>query len=236
MAVATSTLTFPQTTIGKKVIMAVSGLVMFGFVIGHMVGNLKLYAGAEALNEYAAFLRSVPALLWGTRAALIVSVVAHVWASIQLASRNADARPRGYRKKRSLASTYASRTMYWTGPILLFYIVYHLLHLTFGYGIPGNQYDPHNVFNNVVLSFQQPLIATVYVAGNLALGFHLFHGAKSMFQTVGASHPRYDGTRNAVAAALVAVVVVANISFPLMVLAGVIEPTQQTFFFPELAH
>ncbi|HJK99345.1 MAG TPA: succinate dehydrogenase cytochrome b subunit [Polyangiaceae bacterium LLY-WYZ-14_1] len=236
MAAVTRTLTLPQTTIGQKAIMAVSGLAMFGFVIGHMIGNLKLYQGPEKLNEYAAFLRTVPALLWGARAVLLVAVGAHIWSSIQLGSRNAEARPVGYRRKKSLASTYASRTMYWTGPILLFYIVYHVLHLTFGYGIPGNAYDPHNVYNNVVLSFQQPLIAGIYVLGNLALGFHLFHGATSMFQTIGASHPRYDRTRNLAALGLVGAVLVGNLSFPLMVLAGVVQPTDQTFFFPALAH
>lgn len=234
MATVSRTLTLTQTTIGKKAIMAVSGLAMFGFVVGHMTGNLKLYQGAEKMNEYAAFLRTVPALLWTARIVLLVALVAHVWSAIQLGSRNAEARPTGYRAKKSLASTYASRTMYWTGPILLFFIVFHLLHLTFGFKVP--EYTPHNVYNNVVLSFQQPLFVVVYVVGNLALGLHLYHGAWSMLQTLGLNHPKYNGLRQSAMAALVGLVVVANVSFPLMVVAGVIQPTDQQFFFPELAH
>lgn len=230
---AAKALTLPQTTIGKKAIMAASGVILFGYVIGHLAGNLKLYAGPQSINEYAAFLRTQPLLLWGTRAALLFAFGAHVVSATQLALRNAAARRQGYKKKRDLVTNYAARTMYWSGPILLLYVVYHLAHLTFG-ATPGYEYDPSNVYNNVVYGFQVWWISGIYIVGQLALGLHLFHGVWSMFQTIGANHPQYNAWRRHFATAIAVLITVGNLSFPIAVMAGVIEPTTETFYFPEL--
>lgn len=207
-------LTLHQTTIGKKVIMALSGAVFVGFVIGHFLGNLQLYLGPEALNGYAAKLHSLGPLLWIARIVLLAALLVHVGAAFSLWSRNKAARKSRYKQHKDLATDYAARTMYWTGPILLLFIVYHLLHFTI---LPAH---PGDVYRNVVEGFSNPLIASVYIAANVALGFHLFHGIYSAFQTLGANHPRYNPLRRDVAIAISAAITLGNISFPISVLAG----------------
>ncbi|MCA9580851.1 MAG: succinate dehydrogenase cytochrome b subunit, partial [Myxococcales bacterium] len=139
------TLTLPQTHIGKKAIMAVSGVALVGFVVAHLLGNLQVFLGPEVMNEYAASLRKIPAILWGMRIGLLLAVIAHVLSAVALVSANAEARPVGYAKVKHQKSTYASRTMRWGGPIILLYIIYHLLHLTFGFGFDADHpYTPHN--------------------------------------------------------------------------------------------
>lgn len=209
-------LTLHQTTVGKKVIMAVSGLILVGFTIGHLLGNLQLYLGPEAINGYAAKLHSMPPLVWGTRLVLLFAVSVHIVSAFSLWSRNKAARGSRYKQRKDLATDYAARTMYWSGPILLLYIVYHLLHFTI---LPAH---PGDVYRNVVEGFQVPLIAGVYIVGNLALGFHIFHGIYSAFQTLGANHPRYNNYRRDLAIAICAVITIGNLSFPIAVLAGFI--------------
>lgn len=217
-------LTLYQTTVGKKAVMAVSGLVLFGFVIGHLVGNLQLYQGPAAINEYAALLRRNAGPVWIARLVLLASVGAHIWSSFQLASRNNAARTSRYKQKRDLVTNYAAKTMVLSGPILLLFLLYHLAHLTFGLTTGAYEFNSHDVYNNVVYGFQVWWIAAVYIVGNLALGLHLYHGAWSMFQSVGLSHPRYDRLKEMAAIGLTAFIVVGNISFPIMVMAGVVEP------------
>ena len=212
---------FVASTIGKKVLMAVSGVALVGFVMGHMLGNLLLYQGPEAINAYAEGLRKFPALLWGTRFGLLVAVGIHIWSSIALTLSNRAARPVAYRHRTDQASTYASRTMKWSGPLLLLFIVYHLLHFTTGSAHP--EFDADNVYRNVVIGFQNPAVAGFYIAAMLALGVHLSHGVWSMLQTVGLSHPRYDHLRKKIAVAFTAVVVLGNISFPVSVLTGMVR-------------
>lgn len=209
-------LTLQQTTIGKKVIMAVSGVIIVGFVIGHFLGNLNLYFGPEALNGYAEKLHSLPALLWGTRLLLLFAFGAHIASAFSLWLRNRQARGAGYKQRKDLATDYAARTMYWSGPILLLYLIYHLLQFTI---LPNH---PGDVYRNVVEGFQQPLIAAVYIVGNLALGFHLFHGIYSAFQTMGINHPRYNSYRRDAAVAISAAITIGNLSFPISVLAGLV--------------
>jgi succinate dehydrogenase / fumarate reductase cytochrome b subunit len=209
-------LTLHQTTVGKKVIMAVSGFILVGFTIGHLLGNLQLYLGPEAINGYAAKLHSMPPLVWGTRLVLLFAVVVHIVSAFSLWSRNRAARGSRYKQRKDLATDYAARTMYWSGPILLLYIVYHLLHFTI---LPAH---PGDVYRNVVEGFQVPLVAGVYIVGNLALGFHIFHGVYSAFQTLGANHPRYNSYRRDLAIALCAAITIGNLSFPIAVLAGFI--------------
>jgi succinate dehydrogenase / fumarate reductase cytochrome b subunit len=214
---------FFASSIGRKVVMAVSGVVLFGFVIGHMVGNLQVYLGPEALNGYAEALRHYPALLWAARLGLLVAVTAHIWSAWSLTRTNWEARPQGYREQAARASTYASRTMRWSGVTLLLFIVYHLLHFTFGTRSVHPQFVAGDVYHNFVTGFRNPLVSGFYILAMLALGLHLYHGAWSMLQTVGLSHPRYNGLRKSVAAALTVAVVAANISFPVAVMTGLLR-------------
>lgn len=209
-------LTLHRTTIGKKVIMALSGAVLVGFVIGHFLGNLNLYLGPNAMNGYAEKLHSMPTLLWGARLVLLVAVGAHISSALALWARNTKARGSRYKKHRYLATDYAARTMYWSGPIILLFVVYHLLHFTI---IPAHPGDP---YRNVVEGFQNPWIAGVYIAGNVALGFHIFHGIYSAFQSLGINHPRYNSYRRDAAVAISVAIAIGNISFPVSVLAGLV--------------
>ncbi|MEM9191126.1 MAG: succinate dehydrogenase cytochrome b subunit [Myxococcota bacterium] len=228
----------PQTTVGKKVILAVSGAVLFGFLIGHLLGNLQVYpifGGAQALNEYAASLRNIPGGLWPPRLVLLGAIIAHIWAAVALAWRNSDARPERYQyKRKDQVTNYAARTMMFSGPIVGLYIVYHLLHLTIGMGVVGG-YDHQNVYNNVVYSFADWQISLVYIVANLMLGTHLFHGAWSWFQSLGLNHPRYNAYRKGFAIGLAAFLTIGNVSIPIAVLTGIVEPTDEQFCFEELA-
>jgi succinate dehydrogenase / fumarate reductase cytochrome b subunit len=186
-------LTFVRSTIGKKVLMAATGLILFGFVIGHLLGNLQIFLGPTKLDEYSHFLKSNPAMLWTARGVLLAAVAVHIVLSIQLAALNASARPVGYARKENAASTYSSRTMMWSGPLVALFVVYHLLHFTFGTVHPdGRGFDVTRVHHNVVTGLADPLTGAIYVAALLLLGMHLSHGVWSMFQTTGLNHPKYD--------------------------------------------
>jgi len=212
---------FYTSTVGKKAVMAVSGLVLFLFVVGHLIGNLQIYEGPEKLNNYARFLRSMPALLWGVRITLIAMVVLHIWSSVQLAWLKFDARPTGYVKKKATQSSYASRTMYWSGPIILAFVIYHLLDFTFGTVNPS--FQEGNVYANVVASFQLIPVSVFYVIAMLLLATHLYHGLWSMFQSLGFSHPRYTPVLKRSAAVVAIFIAAGNISIPLSVLAGLVR-------------
>jgi len=207
-----------SSTIGKKVAMAVSGCILFLFVAGHLIGNLQIYEGPEKLNRYAVLLRSMPALLWGVRVVLLAMVLLHIWTSIQLAARNIAARPVGYRMKKATGSSYASRTMYWSGPIILAFVIYHLLDFTFGKVNP--HYQPGNVYGNVVASFQVIPVAAFYILAMLLLCLHLYHGLWSMFQSLGIAHPRYTPLLRKGAGVVATLIAVGNISIPVAVMAG----------------
>jgi succinate dehydrogenase / fumarate reductase cytochrome b subunit len=209
---------FYSSTTGKKAAMAVSGCILFLFVVGHLIGNLQIYEGPEKLNRYAALLRSMPALLWGVRTVLLAMVLLHTWSSVQLAGRNIAARPVGYRMKKATGSSYASRTMYWSGPIILAFVIYHLLDFTFGRVNP--HFQPGNVYGNVVASFQLIPVAVFYIVAMLLLCLHLYHGLWSMFQSLGIAHPRYTPMLRKGAAVLATLIAAGNISIPLAVLLG----------------
>ena len=201
--------------------MAVSGLILFLFVLGHLVGNLQIYEGPEKLNSYAHFLRSMPALLWGVRITLIVMVLLHIWSSIQLALLKFDARPTGYVKKKATQSSYASRTMYWSGPIILAFVIYHLLDFTFGTVNP--HFQEGDVYANVIASFQLVPVSAFYIVAMLLLCMHLYHGLWSMFQSLGFSHPRYTPVLKRSAAVVAILIAAGNISIPVSVLAGLLR-------------
>ena len=215
---------FACSTIGRKVVMAVTGLVLFGFVFAHMLGNLQMFLpDHEAINHYGKFLREMlhGGGIWVARAVLLGSVSLHIWAAWSLTRTSWKARPVSYRVVTPDASTYASRTMRWSGPIVFLFIVYHLLHFTVGIVHPA--FEEGEVYGNVIVGFSFWPVAVAYVIAILALGLHLRHGAWSMLQTLGASHPRWDRLRNLAATAFTVIIVLGFISVPLAVLAGVLK-------------
>jgi succinate dehydrogenase / fumarate reductase, cytochrome b subunit len=217
----TSPRAFFRSTVGRKVVMALTGVVLFGFVISHLAGNLLLYRGPEAINAYALGLRHLGGLLWAARGVLLFSVLAHIWAAVSLTKSNLKARPVAYAKRKDLAATYASRTMAWSGPILALFIIYHLMHFTFGNVHPG--FIEGDVYHNVVRGFRVPWVSAFYILAMLALGLHLSHGFYSMFQSVGANHPQINAKRRGLARLLAAAIVVGNVSFPIAVLTGLVR-------------
>lgn len=214
-----------RSSVGKKAIMAVTGLIGVGFVIGHMIGNLQIFLpDAEAkLQAYALFLRKAGdgGLLWVVRFVLLAAVGLHIFAAYQLTITSWNARPSGYKKWIPTGSDYASRTMRWSGPILLFFIVYHLLDLTLGTVNPS--FEHLNPYRNMIASFQILPVAALYVIAQLALGFHLFHGIWSMFQSLGVNHPEYNGMLKTISVVITVVVVTGNISIPVAVLTGFVS-------------
>ena len=213
-------LPYVASTIGRKAVMAVTGLVLFGFVLGHFVGNLTLYLGPEAINDYSRFLHGFlhGGGLWVARSGLLASAILHVWSATSLTLDSWAARPDPYRTWKAKDSTYASRTMRWGGVILFAFIVFHLLHLTFGTVHPA--FEPGDVYHNVVSGFQVWPVSLFYVVAMVLLGLHLDHGVWSMCQTLGLSHPRYKRWARAAARGFALLIVVGNCSFPVAVLAG----------------
>ena len=216
---------FLRSSLGLKIVMALTGVALFGFVVAHMIGNLQVYMGPEALNAYAVLLRALGhgAALWVARAVLLVSVLLHIWSAWRLTQMNNAARAVGYREKVYREATYASRTMRWSGVIVLLFIVYHLLHFTIGVHAVHPQFVHGDAYHNFVTGFQNPLVSGFYILAMLALGLHLYHGAWSFMQTLGLSHPKYNHLRHAFASLITLVVVAGNISFPVAVLAGLLR-------------
>lgn len=209
---------FYRTTVGKKAVMAATGAILFGFLIGHMAGNLQFFLGREVLNAYAEKLHALGAALWAVRFALLGAVVLHIWAAFQLWLLQRDARPVSYKKFTPQGSTYASRTMYWSGPIIAVFVIYHLLHFTVGTAHPD--FEHLNAYDNVVIGFKQPLVSLFYIGAMVLLGFHLYHGIWSMFQSLGFAHPRYTPKLKTFAKVFTVFLVLGFIIVPLAVLAG----------------
>ena len=179
---------FWQSTIGKKVVMAVTGLAMIGFVIGHVSGNLLVFRGPEAINSYAALLKSLGGFLWAARIGLIVSVVLHFTAAWQLTQAARAARPADYAMRTPQVSTLASRTMRWGGVLLLVFIVFHLAHFTLGW-VDRTTFSETDVFSNMMVAFANPWYVAFYLVAMVALALHLFHGAWASVRTLGVSKP-----------------------------------------------
>jgi len=213
---------FYQATIGKKVVMAASGVLLYGFVLLHLIGNLQVFLGPEKLNAYAQSLRAFGPLLWVARGTLLLAVIAHFVAAMQLWRINRVARPERYRSLRPVESTYASRTMMLSGPIIGAFIVYHLMHLTFGNAHPQFNHEL-DVYRNVITGFRQLPASIAYIAAMLLVGLHVQHGVWSMFQSAGFSHPRYTPWLRRFASASALFIVAGNISIPLAVLGGFLK-------------
>jgi len=178
---------FWDSTIGKKVVMAVTGILLVTFVIGHMLGNLQMFIGAEAMNRYAAFLKSTGELLWLARAGLLIAAVLHIVSAVQLTMINRAARPEAYAKSQPAVSTIASRTMRFGGVFLAVFIIFHLGHFTLGTFHPA--FSHTGVYGNVIIGFRSPWVVLFYVIAMVFLGLHLFHGAWSGFRTLGLARP-----------------------------------------------
>ncbi|MEI7593599.1 MAG: succinate dehydrogenase cytochrome b subunit [Actinomycetes bacterium] len=219
-----------QSAVGKKWIMAVSGVVLMLFVLGHAVGNLKMYLGEEAFNHYSDFLRQilVPILpptvfLWIVRIGIIAAFVFHIWAAASLTAMNRKANKPYVSRRDYLAANFAARTMRWTGIIIALFLIWHLADLTLGvHPIAPSEWARGAAFQNVVDSLQRGGVALLYVIANVALGIHLFHASWSLFQSLGLNNPRFNRARRVFATCFAIVVAGINISFPIMIQAGVV--------------
>jgi succinate dehydrogenase / fumarate reductase, cytochrome b subunit len=214
---------FWGSTNGKKAVMAVTGAILFIFVIGHLAGNLQVFEGPAKLNAYGKLLHEVGELLWPVRILLLLSVTLHIIATVQLALLKKRARPIGYSAKKAIASSYASRTMYWSGPIVLAFVIFHLLHLTAGMIVPGAAFIEGDVYHNVVSGFQVWWVSVWYIFAICLLGLHLRHGIWSMFQSVGIHHPRFTPMLKGAAAWIAVLIVLGYISIPISVLLGLVK-------------
>jgi succinate dehydrogenase / fumarate reductase cytochrome b subunit len=224
---------FLRSTIGQKLVMALSGLALVGFVIAHMVGNLQIFLGPDALNSYAALLQGNQGLLWVARLGLLGAIGAHIWSAFKLTLSAKSARPVSYKKRSWFEERYAVRTMRVGGVILLVFIVYHLLHFTIG--AAHSSIQPCAVINdvftcfayeNVVGGFKGPVgigIGIFYCVAQIFLGLHLTHGVWSMSRTLGQGNPRFDGPARNIAAAIGLIITVGNCSIPIAVMAGFVS-------------
>ena len=212
---------FWNSTVGKKIVMALTGAIGVGYLVAHVSGNLLVFAGPEKINAYAALLKSNPGLLWTARTILIVAVLLHIIAAYQLARMSQKSRPISYKRWRAVGSNFASRTMRWTGPLVGLFIIYHLLHFTLGTVHPN--FDERNVYHNVISGFRVWYVSAIYIIAMLALSLHLYHGAWSMFESLGINHLKYNRLIRVLATVVTIVVVVGFISIPVAVLLGFIS-------------
>lgn len=219
-----------QTSIGKKVIMALTGVIWIGYVVMHMYGNLKIFVGAEYYNEYSEGLRHLGGPIFGTghllmiaRVVFVVSIALHIWSALSLYRQAARARPKSYTNLRVVQADYASRTMRYGGVVIGLFLLLHLAQLTWGVEAIGGDFILGDPYYNVVSVFQSPLFAGLYLIALVALGFHLYHGAWSMFQTLGLNSQRFDGPIQALALLLAIAVPLGFASVPLAVQFGVLS-------------
>ena len=217
---------FYRSAVGKKWVMGVTGIMLMGFIFGHMIGNLKMYQGAHALNVYGEFLREIayPLLprtmfLWIVRLGLIGAFAFHIHAAFTLTRMNQKANAGGYKQSRDWQmATIASRSMRWTGTIILLYLFWHLADFTWGWVNPD--FVRGDVYRNVQASLTGVIPAAIYLVANVALGIHLLHGSWSMFQSLGLNNPKYNGVRKSFALGFAGIVTLGNLSFPLAVVSG----------------
>jgi len=220
---------FYRSAVGKKWVMAVTGVIGMGFVFAHMIGNLHVFEGPGQINHYGEWLRELldppfprTFTLWMLRVTLIGAIALHLHAAYALTRMNQKARPVKYQADRDyVAATFAARTMRWTGVIVLLFLLFHLADFTWGSANPG--FERGDVYRNVVASFEQWPVSAIYIVANIALGVHLYHGAWSLFQSVGLNNPRFNPWRRWFATAFAVITTIGFISVPIAVLAGVVE-------------
>ena len=204
--------------IGKKAVMAITGVVLYGFAFVHMAGNLQFLLGRTRFDAYAASLQANPLLVWGVRALLLTAAVLHVVTALQLTALKRTARPTAYKRTGRVAASYASKSMFYGGLVLLAFLVFHILHFTTGHVHPGFVHGA--AYDNVVVGFNVAWVAGFYIVAMLALALHLYHGVWSVFQSLGLNHPRYMPKLKTFAKLFAFVVTVGFISIPVAVLAG----------------
>jgi succinate dehydrogenase / fumarate reductase, cytochrome b subunit len=217
-----------RSSIGAKHIMALTGIGLVLFAIAHMVGHFAVFVGQDAYNTYAATLQSLGALKWLIRGGLVAIVVIHIAAALRLVALNKAARPVKYAVFRPRVTPFYARAMPWTGLIVLAFIIYHLLHFTFGvvlhdYYTLTDAQGRHDVYSMLVLGFKNPVVSISYIIATFLLSLHLAHGVSSMFQSLGIRHPKYDRLIGALGPAVAAVLFVGFISTPVAVLAGLVQ-------------
>ena len=218
-----------DSSVGSKVVVGLTGMVLVGWLVGHLSGNLLVFAGQDAVNAYAAWLHSMPAVIWGTRVLLLLCVVLHVVTTARLTRMNRDARPQRYRYNSTVESTLSGRTMIWSGMLVLAYVVYHLLHMTWGVTDPEHfrmaLTDPQgrpDVFSMLVHGFQQAPVAIVYIVANVLLGLHLSHGVSSFFQTLGVTNKEYRPLLQKVGPLFAGAMATCFVSIPAAVMLGLV--------------
>ena len=216
---------FWKSSIGKKWLVAITGLIWVGYVIAHLVGNLQVFFGPGQINDYAAFLHSIPAGLWAARIVLIVALILHIVLTIKLTAENRTARPERYQKKAYVQATAAARTMMLSGPLILAFIIFHLLHLTTRDIYPDYQswVDPlgrTDVYRMLIAGFQSWLVSGFYVVAIVLLCLHLSHGFSSLLQTLGINSKRTMGLLSKGGRALAVLIAIGYISIPVAVLFG----------------
>ena len=224
-------LTLYQTSIGKKILMAVTGLILFGYTFLHMYGNLHIFEGREHFNAYAEWLRvmgyplfSRGVALWLVRIILIASLVGHVWAAWQVTKQDWDGRPVKYGQKKMIAASFAAQTMRWGGVALALFIVYHVLHFTTGTLYVEAPFSRVDVYGNVVNGFRNPIVSLIYILAMIALGLHLYHGVWSISQTLGWRNSVNNQLWRGFATVMAIVIAGGNSLIPLAVLAGIVRP------------
>lgn len=232
---------FTRSNIGLKFLMAITGVVMVGYLVGHVSGNMLIFRGAEAINAYSEFLHHAKGLLWGTRIILLASVVVHIWATLKFLKLRSDARPVAYANKGAHGTTFAARTMFWSGPVIALFIVYHILHLTTGTVHPSfeknvivetredaathQKVETHktDVYRNLVDGFRQPVASIFYIVAMLAIAFHLSHGLWSAAQTVGVNRPNWEPALRCLALTAGALICIGFVAVPVAVLLGLVK-------------
>jgi succinate dehydrogenase / fumarate reductase, cytochrome b subunit len=222
-----------KSTIFLKIVMAVTGLILVGFILGHLVGNLQIFVGREAMNTYAAFLQGLGELLWAIRFFLVAVFVLHLYTSIKLQFINNSARPESYKITKRIKSTLSSRTMIYSGLLILAFVIYHLLHFTVGvadteiyghieqYG-PQGLFERHDVYYMIIAGFQKPIVSIGYLIAVIILGFHLNHAIQSMFQTLGWSGPQVTPRLVFYSRTIAILVALGYASIPLSILFGLV--------------
>lgn len=209
---------FSSELVGKKVMMALTGLLMYLFIIFHQIANLTIFFGRDVLNDWAFFLDRLGIILWGVRLLLAFSLIWHTVVAFQVWLDGRRARPVGYEVKKDIATSYAARTMIWTGPLIFAYLVYHIAMFDFQLTGPGNRLN--DIYTNVVMAFRVPWITGVYLAALVILGIHFYHGTWSMLHTFGISNPHYHRLRWILSPAVAAIISLGFILIPLAVITG----------------
>lgn len=205
---------FLRSTIGLKVQMAVSGFVLFGFCAEHLIGMMLFFKGPSVINGYGSLLRLSPTVLWTLRSVIIVSALVHIWTATMLYLRQRAARPVGYHTRRWRTVSYAARTMKYSGPLVLAFVVFHIAHLTLGANVTPVPFIEGDVYANVWNSFQYGWLVWLYIIGTSLVGVHLLHGGYSMFQSIGIKHPRIDSVIRAVVGGATIILVAGFVFLP----------------------